>query len=257
MRVVLVLQYDGKNFNGWQVQPGLRTVQQTLEECLERLTGAKTTVIGSGRTDSGVHALCQVAHFDTEFASIPPEKYSFALNVILPPDVKAVKSFSAPEGFHARFSSKRKTYVYRFYVSDCILPLFDDHALQIYRADTDKMKKAAAYLEGEHDFKCFLAANSVVKDTVRTIYSCEVIPHGIFIDVRVCGNGFLYNMVRTIAGTLYFAGIGRIAPDGVPDILSGKDRELAGKTLAAKGLTLLSVEYDEFKADYFSDCSVL
>lgn len=253
MRVVLILQYDGKNYNGWQVQPDLCTVQQTVEDALQTLTGKKCTVIGSGRTDSGVHALCQVAHFDTDFSSIPPEKYAFALNVILPPDVKVVKSFLAPDGFHARFSAKKKTYRYRFYVSDGILPLFDEHCLQIYRVDFDKMKKAALYLEGEHDFKCFLAANSTVKDTIRTIYSCKVERHGIFIDLTVSGNGFLYNMVRTIAGTLYFAGIGRINPDSMPEILKSGDRELAGKTLAAKGLTLLSVEYDEFKADYFSD----
>ena len=252
MRIVLILQYDGKNYNGWQVQPGLKTIQQTVEDALKSLTGEKCTVTGSGRTDSGVHALCQVAHFDTEFSSIPPEKYSFALNVILPPDIKVVKSFLAPEGFHARFSSKKKTYRYRFYVSDCILPLYDEHALQIYKTDEEKMKKAADYLEGEHDFKCFLAANSLVKDTVRNIYSCKVERHGIFIDVTVTGNGFLYNMVRTIAGTLYFAGIGRIKPESVPDILKSGDRERAGKTLAAKGLTLLSVEYDTFKADYFS-----
>lgn len=244
MRVVLLLQYHGKNFFGWQVQPGLRTVQQTVQDAVEKLTGSKCTLIGSGRTDSGVHALCQVAHFDTDYQSIPPEKYSYALNIILPPDVKVIKSYAAPEGFHARYSAKKKTYRYSFYVSDSILPLYDDRALQIYKTDLFKMQKAAEYIVGEHDFKCFLAANSDVTDTVRRVYSCDVTQRGIFIDVTVCGNGFLYNMVRTIAGTLYFAGIGRIQPEDVKKIIEGKDRFFAGKTLEAKGLTLVSVEYE-------------
>lgn len=251
MRVVLVLQYHGRDFCGWQVQPGLRSVQGVLEETLLKLTGAKCTVIGSGRTDSGVHALRQVAHFDTEFAGIPADRYSFALNVVLPPDVKVIESFLAPENFHARYSAKKKTYRYSFYVSDCTLPMFDDRAIQIYKTDVERMKKAASFVVGEHDFKCFLAADSDVIDTVRTVYSCSVESRGNFIDLTVCGNGFLYNMVRTIAGTVYFAGIGKIEPEFVKEIIESKNREMAGKTLAAKGLTLVDVSYPEFSAsDY-------
>jgi len=251
MRVVLILQYHGKNFCGWQTQPGLRSVQQTLEDALLGLTGVKPTVTGSGRTDSGVHALRQVAHFDTEYKSIPAERYSFALNIVLPSDVKVIKSFLAPEGFHARYSAKRKTYRYSFYVSDCTLPMYDDRALQIYKVDTEKMKEAAKFIVGKHDFRCFLAADSDVTDTVRRVYFCNVKVHGRFIDVIVCGNGFLYNMVRTIAGTLYFAGIGKFEPAFVKNIIEGKNRELAGKTLAAKGLALIDVRYKEFTAsDY-------
>lgn len=251
MRVVLILQYHGKDFCGWQIQPGLRTVQQVVEDAIFSLTGKKSSVIGSGRTDSGVHALCQVAHFDTDFSGIPADRYSFALNIILPPDVKVIKSFSAPEGFHARYSAKRKTYRYSFYVSDCTLPMYDDRALQVYKVDFEKMKEGAKYIVGEHDFRCFLAANSDVTDTVRRVYSCKAEKRGRFIDVTVCGNGFLYNMVRTIAGTLYFAGIGKFPPEYIKTIIDGKDRELAGKTLAAKGLTLVNVQYKEFSADEF------
>ena len=252
MRVVLILQYHGKDFCGWQIQPGLRSVQQTVEEAVEKLTGKRSSVIASGRTDSGVHALCQVAHFDTDFASIPAEKYSFALNIILPPDVKVLKSFMAPPDFHARYSAKKKTYRYSFYVADCTLPLYDDRALQIYKTDVEKMRRAAKHIVGEHDFRCFLAADSDVESTVRTVYSCDVEAHRRFIDVTVCGNGFLYNMVRTIAGTLYFAGIGKFEPDYVKTIIENRDRELAGKTLAAKGLCLVGVEYKEFNAaDFF------
>lgn len=252
MRVVLILQYHGKDFCGWQIQPGLRTVQQSLEEAIERLTGKHSNVIASGRTDSGVHALCQVAHFDTEFSSIPAEKYSYALNIILPPDVKVLKSFIAPEDFHARYSAKRKTYRYSFYVADCTLPLYDDRAEQIYKADIEKMREAAKYIEGEHDFRCFLASDSDVESTVRTVYSCNVEQNGRFIDVTVCGNGFLYNMVRTIAGTLYFAGIDKFKPQFVREIIESKNREIAGKTLAAKGLCLVDVSYKEFSSsDYF------
>lgn len=251
MRVVLVLQYHGRDFCGWQVQPGLRTVQGVLEDTIASLIGSHVTVTGSGRTDSGVHALCQVAHFDTDYISIPPERYSFALNVILPPDVKVLKSFLAPDGFHARYAAKRKTYKYSFYVSDCTLPMYDDRALQIYKVDASRMAKAAEYIVGEHDFKCFLAADSDVIDTVRRVYSCDIACRGRFIDLTVCGNGFLYNMVRTIAGTLYFAGIGKIEPSDVEKIINGKNRELAGKTLAAKGLSLVDVEYKEFKASSF------
>ena len=244
MRVVLILQYHGKDFCGWQIQPGLRSVQQTVEEAVEKLTGKRSSVIASGRTDSGVHALCQVAHFDTDFASIPAEKYSFALNIILPPDVKVLKSFMAPPDFHARYSAKKKTYRYSFYVADCTLPLYDDRALQIYKTDVEKMRRAAKHIVGEHDFRCFLAADSDVESTVRTVYSCDVEARGRFIDVTVCGNGFLYNMVRILAGTLLKAAEGKFDVNDALESLSTGKRELCGTTLPAKGLCLYSVEYD-------------
>lgn len=244
MRVILEIQYDGTHFFGWQTQPDKRTVQQTIEQAVASLTGEPCVLIGSGRTDSGVHAERQVAHFDVQTPSIPPEKYSYALNPVLPEDVKVIKSYAAAEGFHARYSAKKKTYVYRFYKCRFEMPLYERYR---HRAEefcsVEKMRQAAKKIEGTHDFKCFLAANSDVKDTVRTVYSCEVIEDGIFIDVKVCGNGFLYNMVRTIAGTLYFAGLGKLTAEDVSSAIENKNREAVGKTMAAKGLTLLSVEY--------------
>ena len=246
MRVILVIQYDGKNFCGWQIQPNVRTVQETIEKALYQLTGQNCTVTASGRTDSGVHAFCQVAHFDCD-SNIPAENYARALNVILPSDVKIVQSLKAPNDFHARFSAKRKTYRYTFYLSDVELPLFEPYATRIIRANINNMKECALRLVGEHDFRCFLASNSSVKDTIRTIYSCKVTKSKNLIYIDVCGNGFLYNMVRTIAGTLLSAGENKITPSDIDNILNAKNRAVAGKTMPAKGLALKKVEYKGIK----------
>lgn len=244
MRIRLVIQYDGTDFCGWQIQSGDRTVQEEIEKAITRLTGENVSLTGSGRTDSGVHAERQIAHFDTA-AAIPPEKFAAALNPLLPPDVKVLESALAKDGFHARFSAKRKTYEYCLYVSETVLPLKDRYAARVPKPlDVEKMRSACSYLVGEHDFKCFLASNSSVKDTVREIYSAEVNERGTDIDFIVCGNGFLYNMVRIIVGTLVRIGEGKMPPERMKDIVSGKDRSLAGKTMPANGLTLKSVEYD-------------
>ena len=250
MRVALVIQYDGKNFCGWQIQPNVRTVQETVEKALYELTGQNCPVTASGRTDSGVHAFCQVAHFDCE-STIPAQNYARALNVILPSDVKIVKSMKAPNDFHARFSAKKKTYRYTFYLSDVELPLFEPYATRITRAHINNMKEGAKRLVGEHDFRCFLASNSSVKDTVRTIYSCKVTKSKNLIYIDVCGNGFLYNMVRTIAGTLLFVGEGKLEPKDIDGILNAKNRAVAGKTMHAKGLSLVKVEYKGIKIPKF------
>ena len=247
MRVILGIQYNGKDFCGWQIQPNGRTVQQTLEDALKKLTGENISVQGSGRTDSGVHALCQVAHFDTQ-STIPPQKFACALNGLLPSDVQVLFSMQAKDDFHSRFSAKKKTYVYTFYQSEVNLPLTDDYAQRIAgKVDVDKMQAGAKYIEGTHDFKCFLASNSSVKDTVRTVYYCKVKKKNNLITLEVCGNGFLYNMVRTIAGTLLYVGEGRFAPEKVKDIIEGKSRLDAGKTMPAKGLMLKKVYYKGVK----------
>ncbi len=246
MRIILGIQYNGKNFCGWQIQPNERTVQQTVQEAILKLTGEEVSLTGSGRTDSGVHALCQVAHFDIE-KDFPPEKYAPALNGFLPNDVQILFSMPAPEGFHARFGAKKKTYRYTFYVSDVKLPLKEDYAQRILFADVKKMQEGAKYLVGEHDFKCFLASNSSVKNTVRTIYSCKVTAKGKEIYLEVCGNGFLYNMVRTIAGTLLYVGEGRFKPEYVKEIIESENRLNAGKTMPAKGLMLKNVCYKGLK----------
>lgn len=244
MRVLLKIEYDGTEYCGWQVQPNGDTVQAELEKAVFAVTGERTTVVGSGRTDAGVHAEGQVAHFDTG-SDIPPEKFLFALNAVLPQDIKVTESKKAPDGFHARFSAKRKTYEYNAYVSPFSRPLKDRYSTWLqFPLREAEMKKAAEYFVGEHDFRCFLAANSDVKDTVRTIYSAEVVFNGENVRFRVTGNGFLYNMVRIMFGTLVKVGQGKAEPEDVGKILASGDRSLAGVTMPPRGLTLLSVEYE-------------
>jgi tRNA pseudouridine38-40 synthase len=244
MKIKLTLTYDGTNYHGWQVQPNGVTVQEVVENALFTLTGEKIKVIGSGRTDAGVHAEGQVAHFERENDNIPTEKYAVALNIILPDDVKVVKSERVDDDFSARRSAKRKTYLYRTYVSTAILPLKDRYAVQLEKQpDVSAMKACAKLLEGEHDFKAFCSSGTSVKTTVRTVYSIDIEERGNEIIFSVTGNGFLYNMVRIIVGTLLAVGRGKIGKKEVEDMLATGKRALGGKTIPAKGLTLLSVEY--------------
>lgn len=244
MRVKLVLEYDGTEYCGWQIQPNGVTVQQRVQEAVFALTGEEVSVTASGRTDSGVHAAGQTAHFDT-VSSIPPERFAAALNSVLPADIRALSSGAAPEGFHARFCAKKKTYCYKMYVSETIRPLWNRYAYRIpFSPDITAMKRAARLFEGEHDFRAFMASGSEVKDTVRTVYSSEITCEGDFIFFTVCGNGFLYNMVRIMAGTLLEAGAGEMTEADIIDALEKGERTLCGKTLPPHGLTLLSVEYE-------------
>ncbi len=243
MVVKLVVEYDGTNYCGWQVQPNGVTVQEKIQTALKKLTGQDITVTGSGRTDSGVHAEGQVASFKIENSSIPAERFSYALNTCLPADIRVLASSCEAEDFNARFSAKRKTYRYKTYVSDVCKPLKERYAYRIDEVDVEKMRQAAELLVGEKDFKCFCAADTAVKDTIRTIYSLTVEKNGYDLYITVCGNGFLYNMVRIIAGTLLSVGEGKLSVKDVEKILNGKNRAFAGRTLPAKGLTLLSVEY--------------
>ena len=243
MRIKLVVSYDGTNYCGWQRQKNGVTVQQILEEAILKLTGEKVTVTGSGRTDSGVHAKAQVAHFDTA-ATVPAEKFYLALNTLLPDDIKIISSEAAGEGFHARFSAKKKTYSYAFYFSDVVLPLKDRYACRIEGAlDLASMTRAASALCGEHDFAAFRGVGSAVKDTVRTVYDVTFKKTDGGISVYVCGNGFLYNMVRVIAGALIAVGMGDVSVEDVKTALASGKRHKAFKTMPAKGLTLESVEY--------------
>ena len=218
-RYKITVSYLGTNYCGWQTQKNGTSVQSVLENAFSKLFGAKTAVTGSGRTDAGVHALGQVAHFDAE-TSIPAEN------------------------FHARFQAKEKTYVYKLYLSPHLNPLKNATAENIcVPLDFAEMEKAARFIEGTHDFRCFEASGSSVKDTVRTVEKVEIIKNGEDVEIRVTGNGFLYNMVRIIAGTLVDVGKGKIAANDVEDIIKSGDRVRAGKTLPAKGLTLYSVKY--------------
>lgn len=257
MRYRAVISYYGANYVGWQRQLNGLSVQEVLEKALEKTFGAPTSATASGRTDAGVHALGQVVHFDAD-TSIPTDKIPFAVNTHLPDDVSMLSCEIAPENFNARFSAKRKTYCYKIYVSKHRLPVLElDHEHITYPLDLDKIEQAAKIIEGTHDFKCFEASGSVVKNTVRTVYSVDVATRyfdnatvradGKFFDgelsISVTGNGFLYNMVRIIAGTLVYVGIGKLTPQDVSRILETGDRKAAGKTLGAKGLTLMSVQY--------------
>lgn len=247
MRYKITVSYLGANYCGWQNQKNGISVQEVLEKAFEKLFQKKTTLHASGRTDAGVHAEGQVAHFDMQ-TSIPPDKIPYAINTFLPDDIRVLSCEVADENFHARFSAKRKTYEYRMYLSPHINPLKNITAEQVIgELDLDAMRKAAKFIEGTHDFKCFEASGSKIIDTCRTVYAVEISDDQNDIVISVTGNGFLYNMVRIIAGTLVDVGRGKIAPEDILDIISKKDRTLAGKTLPAKGLCLKAVDYDSFR----------
>ncbi len=244
MVVSLTIEYDGTNYCGWQIQPGLPTIQSELEAALEKVSGKHLDIVGSGRTDSGVHAKGQVASFETD-SGMDPERYSYALNTFLPEDIRVLKSRREEDGFNARFSAKKKTYMYSMYVDRISHPLEDRYSLQlINNLNVQEMQKAAERFKGTHDFACFLSSNSSVVSTVRTIYESRIEADGNKIRYIVTGNGFLYNMVRIMVGTLIDVGEGKKKPEDMDEIMSGKDRGLAGHTVKAKGLTLMSVEYE-------------
>ena len=247
-RVKLTVAYDGTNYCGWQVQPNGLAVQEVLNRCLSELLKTKIEVIGASRTDAGVHALGNVAVFDTE-ARMPAEKFSYALNTRLPQDIRIQNSCQVPDDFHPRFQETVKTYEYKIYNRK-----FPDPTKRLYTyfyyypLDVEKMRQGAAYLIGEHDFKSFCTEKPEVTNTVRTIYSLNVIKEGDMIIIRVTGNGFLYNMVRIIAGTLIRVGGGFIEPQQIKKILEAKDRTLAGETARPEGLTLVEIRYPEWEA---------
>lgn len=243
MRIKLTIGYDGTEYCGWQVQPNSITVQQILEEAVFNATGEKVRVTGSGRTDAGVHAKGQVAHFDTN-CTIPPEKIYKALNAHLPINVRVFKSELVDSRFHACNSAKKKTYCYSLYLGDTEDPLKERYAVKIDgKVDIDKMKDATSLFIGEHDFKGFCASGSGARTTKRTIYDLKIENVGENIKVTVTGNGFLYNMVRIIVGTLLLVGKGDFTKEDVLDMINLGNRPANVKTLPAKGLLLESVEY--------------
>lgn len=242
-RVKLVVAYDGTDFRGWQLQPKVRTVEGELNRALSGLLREEIQVTGASRTDSGVHALCNVAVFDTG-SPIPPAKLSWALNQRLPEDVRVQDSCEVAADFHPRRCPSRKTYEYRILNSRFPLPTRRRYAHFTYvPLNVEKMRQAAAYLVGEHDFASFCAAASTAETTVRTIHALSVEREGEEILIRVCGSGFLYNMVRIVAGTLMEAGRGHIEPWQMADILNARDRQAAGPTAPACGLTLVKYEF--------------
>ncbi len=243
--IKLTIEYDGTAYHGWQSQINAITVQDVLQAAISGLTGEDTSVTGAGRTDNGVHALGQVANFYTTSA-IPADKFSFALNSMLPEDITIRKSEEVPESFHSRFSATGKKYIYKIYNSNFPSPLLRDRAFHVSRPlDLERMQAATAGFVGTHDFSAFMSTGSSVKSTVRTVRSIFLDRHGDVIRMKIEGNGFLYNMVRIIAGTLIEVGNGRIAPEDVPGIIEGLDRKKAGKTAPPQGLYLAEVVYGE------------
>lgn len=243
-RVKLVIAYDGTNYCGWQVQINGITVEEVLNKHLSELLGEDIKVIGASRTDSGVHALGNVAVFDTE-SRIPGEKMSFALNTRLPEDIRIQSSEEVPLDFHPRFCNSRKTYEYRILNRRFPIPTERLYSYFIYYSlDMEKMKQAASYLIGEHDFKSFCSTRTQVETTVRTIYSLDLAKQGDIISLQICGNGFLYNMVRIIVGTLVKVGMGVYPPEHVKEILDACDRTKAGPKAPPEGLTLIGIEYE-------------
>ena len=243
MRIKMVVAYDGTNYKGWQVQPNGITIEEVLNKNLSKLLGEEIVVSGASRTDSGVHSLGNIAVFDTN-TRMPADKIAFALNQRLPEDIVVQGSCEVEDGWHPRYQNSRKTYEYRILNRTFRMPTRRlDTYFYHYPLDVEKMKKAAAYLVGEHDFKSFCAIGAQVKTTVRTIYACDVEKDGDIITIRVTGNGFLYNMVRIIAGTLMKIGQGDWEPERIPEILAGCDRQLAGPTASARGLTLMEIHF--------------
>lgn len=241
-RIKLIVAYDGTAYAGWQLQPEQPTVEGKLNKALSELLGEDIVVIGASRTDSGVHSLGNIAVFDTDCA-IPAEKICLAVNQRLPEDIRVQNSMEVAPDFHPRRVKSRKTYEYKILNRRIAIPterLYSHHVY--YTLNVALMQEAANYLIGEHDFKSFCSVKTQVEDTVRTIYRLEITKEEDMITITVTGSGFLYNMVRIIAGTMIEVGRGAMAPEKMSDILKGCDRSLAGPTAPANGLKLVRIE---------------
>lgn len=243
--IKLTIEYDGKEFNGWQKQPTKLNIQGTIEQAIKIVTGEQVDLMASGRTDAGVHAFGQVANFKTN-SNIPIDKIAIALNSNLKKSIRIISAEEVDERFHSRLTCKKKTYRYIINNSEFSSAIYRNLETHIpQKLNIDKMKIAATYFEGEHDFKAFKASGTSSKSSVRKIYNAKVIemPNN-RIYIELTGNGFLYNMVRIIAGTLVEVGLEKIEPEYVENIINFRDRNLAGKTLPPNGLYLVNVEYD-------------
>lgn len=243
-RIKLTVAYDGTAYCGWQIQPNGITVEEVLNRAISQTTGEPVRVTGASRTDAGVHAEGNVAVFDTQ-SSIPPERMAYALNCRLPEDITVVLSQQVPGDWHPRYQKGVKTYEYRILNREMPDPILRFTSFHVsYPLDLDLMRKAAGYLTGEHDFKSFCSVHTDVKDTVRTVYRLEVEKQEDLITIRISGNGFLYNMVRIIAGTLIAVGRGAYPPEKMEEILEAKDRRKAAATAPARGLILKGIRYE-------------
>ncbi len=243
--IKLIIEYDGKEFNGWQKQPTKLNIQGTIEQAIKNITGEEVDLTASGRTDAGVHAFGQVANFKTN-SNIPVEKIPIALNSNLKKSIRVISAEEVDDRFHSRLTCKKKTYRYIINNSEFSSAIYRNLETHIpQKLNIEKMQIAVKYFEGEHDFKAFKASGTSSKSSVRTIYKAEVMqmPNN-RIYIELTGNGFLYNMVRIIAGTLVDVGTEKIEPEDIKKIIESKDRNLSGKTLPPNGLYLLNVEYE-------------
>ncbi len=245
-RIKLVVAYDGTAYCGWQVQPSGITIEEVLNRELSKLLGEEIQVIGASRTDSGVHSLGNVAVFDTR-TRIPPGKLCYALNQRLPEDIVVQSSCEVAGDFHPRRCYSEKTYEYRILNRQIPLPTLRKYTYFYYRSlDVAKMQQAASFFLGEHDFKSFCSVKTTVEDTVRTVLSCTVErTKDDVVVICVTGTGFLYNMVRIMAGTLIQVGIGELEPDDIAKILAKRERSAAGPTAPAHGLTMIGIAYGQ------------
>ena len=244
-RIRLTVAYDGTNYCGFQLQNNGPTIEGELHTALTAILGHDVKLISASRTDAGVHSMGNVAVFDTD-SRIPAEKFAYALNSHLPADIVVRKTDEVSADWHPRRQSSRKTYEYRILNAEFPDPLRRlDHYHYHHPLNLTAMQRAAKCLEGTHDFASFASAHRTVETTVRTLYALSVIQTDDVITIRACGSGFLYNMVRIIAGTLILAGAGCLDPDAIPGILTARDRAAAGPTAPAHGLTMIGIEYEE------------
>lgn len=243
--IKIIIKYLGKNYHGWQKQFGEKTIQGEIEKAAEKVFKQKIDLIGSGRTDAGVHALGQTANFKIK-NNIPEEKVLYALNSNLPKDIRVVDSREVDMEFHSRYNAIGKTYQYNIYNSRIIDPFRKDTSYFIpYKLDIDKILRSKDYFIGEHDFQAFMAAGSSVQSTVRKIFKINMTSKDNLISFNITGNGFLYNMVRIIIGTLIDVGRGKIEENTIENIILSRDRKFAGHTAKAEGLFLKKVYYNQ------------
>lgn len=243
-RILLTIEYDGSRYCGWQKQPNQKTIQGEIEDAIKKVLGIDIEIFGSGRTDAGVHALNQKAHFDLSLP-VPTEKIPKILNSVLPEDINIKDVKEVDKNFHARFSQKKKYYLYK--ISNCDRK----NAFMAYKTgkikdklDIDKMRECANWIKGEHDFRGFCSANTCSENFIRKIYDIKIEKIEDYIYVTVCGNGFLYNMVRIIVGTLVDYSLGLLNYDNIFDALQNGKRASAGRTMPAGGLYLKDVDYE-------------
>jgi tRNA pseudouridine38-40 synthase len=244
MQILLTVAYDGTNYAGWQRQDNAVAVQEKIEGALAQLLAREVTLRAASRTDAGVHALGQRAAFFAPDLKIPTENLPLVLNSLLPEDISILAAESTCENFHPQFDAKQKKYIYNFYNAPLPNPLARKYSAFVSEnLNFSDMQKAAKFFIGKHDFAAFCAKGSSAKTTVREIFFCSVEREKNFITLTVTGNGFLYNMVRIIAGTILYAGLGKIPHDSIPQIIAAKDRTKAGKTMPPQGLVLAEVMY--------------